>query len=98
MDHVNWGQAQIFPLDKTKIYQWPNPTALLMTANSDGFLFSSTTFEKLLNLFSAKLGLRCCVWAFSSCDGGGAVTVLHYGVSYSGSACCRARAPGTWKL
>ena len=71
MDHVNRGQAQIFPVDKTKMYQWPNPTALLMTANSDGFLFSSTTFEKLLNLFSAKLGLRCCVWAFSSCDWGG---------------------------
>lgn len=51
MNHVNRGQAQIFPLDKIKMYQWPNPTALLMTANSDGFLFSSTFKTLFIYLF-----------------------------------------------
>ena len=39
-------------------------------------------------LFLAALGLRCCVWAFSSCG----VLASHCG----GFSCCGARALGRW--
>ena len=50
--------------------------------------FFKVIFFKLIYLFLAALGLRCCTWAFSSCG----ARASHC----SGFSCYRARALGTW--
>ena len=45
-------------------------------------------FLKLINLFLAALGLRCCTWAFSSCG--------EWSSHCDGFSCCREQALGSW--
>ena len=51
-------------------------------------------FLKLINLFLAALGLRCCAQAFSSCGGGGYSLLRCAGSHCGGLSCCGARALG----
>ena len=47
-------------------------------------------------LFLAALGLRCCVWAFSSCGEWGLLFVVVRGLLIAVASRCGARALGTW--
>ena len=50
-------------------------------------------------IFLAVFGLRCCVWAFSSCSEWGTTLCCGAQASHcSGFSCCGARALGVWAL
>ena len=51
-------------------------------------------FFKLIYLFLAALGLRCCAQAFSSCSKWGLFLTAVRGLHCGGLSCCRARALG----
>ena len=44
----------------------------------------SGVFKKLINLFVAALGLRCCTWALSSCGEQGLLFVAVCGLLVAG--------------
>ena len=61
--------------------------------SSKSFIVSGLTFRSLIHffknklilfiyLFLAALGLRCCVWAFSSCSEPGLVFIAVHGILF----------------
>ena len=63
-----------------------------MTIITVYFLFLK---NKFIYLFLAALGLRCCLWAFSSCGKRGATHRCGARASHCGGfLCCRARVLG----
>ena len=59
---------------------------------------TTTTLKrnKFIYLFLAASGLRCCVWAFSSCGKWGLLFVAVRGLLTVVASHCRARALGVW--
>ena len=60
------------------------------------FLFKKYLFKNnfylfiYIYLFVAALGLRCCAWAFSSCDGGATLRCGAQASHCGGFSCCGA--------
>ena len=52
----------------------------LVLANFGFCIFLKNKFIYFVYLFLAALGLRCCVWAFSSCGGRGLLFVVVHGL------------------
>ena len=59
-----------------------------------GFLF--VCFDKLIYLFLAALGLRCCTWAFSSCGERGLLFVAAGSLLIAVASRCGAQSLGAW--
>ena len=60
------------------------------------FFFKEHLFIYLLIHFLAVLGLRCCMWACSSCGERGLLFVVVCGLLIAVASRCGARALGTW--